>query len=67
MCYDPDSKKMMHLAVGDCAVLIKLDTVKGREKREKGGHMFCWECMMMFMMRTRVTLKMIQVVMNSMR
>ena len=25
MWYDPDSKKMMHLAVGNCVVLIKLD------------------------------------------
>ena len=28
--------------------------MKERERREKGGHMFCWECMMTFMMRTRV-------------
>ncbi len=55
MWYDPDSKKIMHFAAGDCAVLIKLDE-NSEMKREKGkgGHMFCWECMMMFMMRTRV-------------
>ena len=35
MWYDPDSKKMMHSAVGDCAVLIKLDKNSER-KREKG-------------------------------
>ncbi len=68
MWYDLDSMKTMHLAAGDCAVLISwIRIVKGREKREKGGHMFCWECMMIFVMRTRVALTMIQVVMNSMR
>ena len=34
MWYDPDSKKTMHLAAGDCAVLIKLDKNSER-KREK--------------------------------
>ena len=35
MWYDPDSKKTMHSAAGDCAVLIKLDKSSER-KREKG-------------------------------
>ncbi len=35
MWYDPDSKKMMHLAAGNCAVLIKLDK-NGERKRESG-------------------------------
>jgi hypothetical protein len=68
MWYDPDSKKTMHLATGDCAVLIKLDKNSERKReKEKGGHMFCWECMMMFMMRSRGALTMIQIVMPSMR
>jgi hypothetical protein len=67
MWYDPDSKKTMHSAAGDCAVLMKLDKNSERKREKgKGGHLFCWECKMMFMMRTRVTLTMIQVVMNSM-
>ena len=67
MWYDPDSRKQMH-SKGDCAVLIKLD--KNSERRQEKGKGWAYSLMGTyndFMMRTRVGLKMIKAVMNSMR
>ena len=35
--YDPDSKKPIQLAAGDCAVLIKLDKNSKRKRKEGKG------------------------------
>ena len=68
MWYDPDSKKMMHSGLEDCAVLIKFDKNSER-KREKGK----WWAYVLLGMYEDVNdedkshLEKIQVVMNSMR